>query len=54
MVLAVVDLVDLTGDVRFQRCIIPVQIGQGVFSHGIPFVDDRLDGHSHGDRHAAA
>jgi hypothetical protein len=42
VVLAVVDLVDLTGDMRFQRCVVPVQIGQRVFGHVVPFVDDRI------------
>ena len=42
VVLAVMNFVDLTGDVRFQRCVVPVQIGQRVFGHVVPFFDDRI------------
>ena len=47
VVLAVVQLVDLAGDVRLQGAVVPIQIGQGVFSHVIPssmWSIDRLDG----------
>ena len=36
VVFAVVELVDLPGDVRFQRTVVVIQVGQGVFSHGVP------------------
>src|SRR5208283_2913268 len=48
VVLVVVKFVDLAGDVWFQRSVVPVQIGQGVYSHGIPFFDYRLGAHSRG------
>src|ERR1700737_4266578 len=37
VVLVVVQLVDLTRDVRFQRTVVVGQFGQGVLSHEIPF-----------------
>jgi hypothetical protein len=36
VVFAVVQLVDLTRDVRLQCSVVPVQVGQSVFSHGLP------------------
>src|SRR5574337_57714 len=38
VVLAVVQLIDLARDVRLQRSVIPVQVRQGVISHGVPFL----------------
>ncbi|CFS31453.1 Uncharacterised protein [Mycobacterium tuberculosis] len=42
VVLAVVKLVDLTRDVRFQCSVVPVQVWQGVFGHGIPSFDEMI------------
>lgn len=42
VVLAVVDFVDLTGDVRLQGAVVVVQFRQGVLSHRIPSLDDRV------------
>jgi len=36
VMLAVMQLVDLAGDVRLQCAVVPIQIGQGVVSHGFP------------------
>jgi hypothetical protein len=46
VMLVVVKLVDFTRDVRLQCSVVPVEVGQSVFSHGIPSFDDRCRSNS--------